>query len=86
MRGNRLRGRGVVLSDGRKGLWEDQAIPLHSGEGNRMLREWELEMQFLSPMLHGAGSHRGNLEGTTCKTRFMTSTMPYLVLSPYGFG
>lgn len=48
---------GLVFSDGRKGLWEDQAIPLHSGEGNQMLREWELEMQLLSP--HAAAAALG---------------------------
>lgn len=84
---------GLVLSDGRKRLWEDQAIPLLSGEGNQMLGEWELEMQLLSltRSCHCAGLGRtqelgGNLEGAVCKTRrwFLTSTIPW-VGSPHGF-
>ena len=82
---------GLVLSDGRKGLWEDQAIPLHSGDGNQMLGERELEMQLLSQTrsCRGAGLGRtqelgGNLEGGVCKTRrrFMTSTIPPLAVVP----
>lgn len=79
----------LVSSDGRKGLWEDQEIPLHSGEGNQTLGERELETQLFSPTRRrcctGLGRTQelgGNLEGAVCETRwrFKTSTIPPLAV------
>lgn len=72
----------LALSVGWKGLWQDQAIPLHSGERNQTLEEQELGMQLLSPTR--SQDLGGNSERAECKTRwrFMTSTIPPLPVVP----